>query len=128
MKDYEGILNPTPIKIELRGQLPLFDVDKELNFDFPTILNPTPIKIELRGQLPLFDVDKELNFDFPTMIPTIYELEKEKKQLLDNIPDANIFRKHIPKQVELEKFINALKEKIIHEYDIPITVKELRAG
>ena len=34
------------------------------------------------------------------MIPTIDELEKEKKQLLDNILDANKFRKHIPKQVE----------------------------
>ena len=90
-------------------------------------MNPTPIEIELRGQLPPFDVDKELNFDFPKMIPTVDELEKERKQLLDNIPDANIFRKHIPKQVELVKFINALKEKVIHEYNIPITVKELRA-
>ena len=37
MEEYEGLLKPTPIKIELRGQLPPFDVDKELNFDYPKL-------------------------------------------------------------------------------------------
>ena len=46
---------------------------------------------------------------------------------MDHISDRDIFRKHIPKQVELDKFIKSLKEKVIHEYNIPITVKELRA-
>ena len=35
IENYEGLLKPTPIEIELRGQLPPFDVDKELNFDLP---------------------------------------------------------------------------------------------
>ena len=34
-----------------------------------------------------------------------------------------MFRRHIPKQVELDKFIDALKEKVIHDYNIPIHVK-----
>ena len=34
IENYEGLLKPTPIEIELRGQLPPFDVDKELNFEF----------------------------------------------------------------------------------------------
>ena len=38
-----------------------------------------------------------------------------------------MFRKHIPKQVELDRFIDALKEKVIHDYNIPIHVKALRA-
>ena len=38
-----------------------------------------------------------------------------------------MFRKHIPKQVELDRFIDALKEKVIHDYKIPIHVKALRA-
>ena len=62
------------------------------------LLRPTPIEIELRGQLPLFNVDKELNFDFPKLIPTKKELEKEKSKLIDHISDRDIFRKHIPEQ------------------------------
>ena len=38
-----------------------------------------------------------------------------------------MFRRHIPKQIELDKFIDALKEKVIHDYNIPIHVKALRA-
>ena len=90
-------------------------------------MKPTSIEIELRGQLPPFDVDKELNFDFPKMIPNKEELEKENFKLMNHISDRDIFRKHIPKQIELDKFIKALKEKVIHDYNIPITVKELRA-
>ena len=46
---------------------------------------------------------------------------------MDHISDRDIFRKHIPKQAELDKFIKSMKEKVIHEYNIPITVKKLRA-
>ena len=34
----------------------------------------------------------------------------------------------IPTVRKLDKFIKALKEKVIHDYNIPITVKELRVG
>ena len=96
--------------------------------NYKGLLKPTPIEIELRGQLPPFDVDKELNFDLPKLIPTKKELEKENYKLMDHILDRDIFRKHIPKQAELDKFIKSMKEKVIHEYNIPITVKELRAA
>ena len=38
-----------------------------------------------------------------------------------------LFSGNIPKQVEVDKFIDALKEKVIHDYNIPISVKVLRA-
>ena len=95
--------------------------------NYEGLLKPTPIEIELRGQLPPFDVDKELNFDVPKLIPTKKELEKENYKLIDHISDRDIFRKHIPKQAELDKFIKSMKEKVIHEYNIPITVKELKS-
>ena len=57
------------------------------------------------------------------MIPTIDELGKEKKQLLEYIQKQIYLGGSFQKQVKLEKFINALKEKVIHEYNIPITVK-----
>ena len=59
-------------------------------------------------------------------IPSIEEL-KEKRKLFHKIPEETVFRKHIPKQLELDKFIDALKEKVIHDYNIPISIKALRA-
>ena len=53
--------------------------------------------------------------------------KKRRGNCLRKIPEDTIFRRHIPKQVELDKFIDALKEKVIHDYNIPISVKALRA-
>ena len=63
--------------------------------NYEGLLKPTPIEIELRGQLPPFDVDKELNFDLPRLIPTKKQLEKKNFKLMDHISDRDIFRKHI---------------------------------
>ena len=92
------------------------------------LLNPQPIEIELRGRLPSYDVDKAIQkYPFSMDIPSIEELKEKKRKLFNKIPEDTIFRSHIPKQVELDKFIDALKEKVIHDYNIPISVKALRA-
>ena len=92
------------------------------------LLNPKPIEIELRGRLPSYDVDKAIQkYPLSMDIPSIEELNDKKRKLFNKIPEDTIFRKHIPKQVELDKFIDALKEKVIHDYNIPISVKALRA-
>ena len=92
------------------------------------LLNPQPIEIELRGRLPSYDVDKAIQkYPFSMDIPSIEELKEKKRKLFKKIPEDTIFRRHIPKQVELDKFIDALKEKVIHDYNIPISVKALRA-
>ena len=38
-----------------------------------------------------------------------------KRRLLYKIPEHTVFRTHIPKQVELDKFTDALKEKVTHD-------------
>ena len=92
------------------------------------LLNPQPIEIELRGRLPSYDVDKAIEkYPFTMDIPSLEELKEKKRKLLYKIPEHTVFRRHIPKQVELDKFIDALKEKVIHDYNIPINVKALRA-
>ena len=92
------------------------------------LLNPQLIEIELRGRLPSYDVDKAIQkYPFSMDIPSIEELKEKKRKLFKKIPQDTIFRRHIPKQVELDKFIDALKEKVIHDYNIPISVKALRA-
>ena len=35
--------------------------------------------------------------------------------------------KHIPKQQELDKFVDYLKKRVIHDCKVPLTVKELKA-
>ena len=36
-----------------------------------------------------------------------------------------IFRKHLPRQLEINRFLEFLNRKVIHDYDIPISIKEL---
>ena len=86
------------------------------------------MKLSLRGRLPSYDVDKAIQkYPFSMDIPSIEELNEKKRKLFNKIPEETVFRKHIPKQVELDKFIDALKEKVIHDYSIHISVKALRA-
>ena len=92
------------------------------------LLKPQLIEIELRGRSPSYAVDKAIEkYPFTMDIPSIEELKEKKRKLFHKIPEDTVFRRHIPKQVELDKFIDALKEKVIHDYNIPIRVKSLRA-
>ena len=92
------------------------------------LLNPQPIEIELRGRLPSYDVDKAIQkYPFSMDIPSIEDFNEKKRKLFNKIPEDTIFRKHIPKQVELDKFIDALKEKVIHDYNIPYISKSFKS-
>ena len=92
------------------------------------LLTPQPIEIELRGRLPSYEVDKAIEkYPFSMDIPSIEELKEKKRKLFHKITEETVFRKHIPKQLELDNFIDALKEKVIHVYNIPISIKALRA-
>ena len=52
---------------------------------------------------------------------------RKSRKLFDEIQGEMIFRKHLPKQLEINKFLESLKGKVIHDYDIPISIKELNA-
>ena len=93
--------------------------------DYEGVLKPKPINIALGGQLPVYDADRE--FTFPNLMPTEEDLKRKSQRLFEYIDNNDIIRKHIPKQVELEKFLDDLKHKVIHDYDIPLTIKEMRA-
>ena len=112
------LLEPSYNPKVMAKQLPKYEV----------LINPQPIETEFRGRLPSYDVDKAIQkYPFSMDIPSIEELNEKKRKLFNKIPEDTIFRKHIPKQVELDKFIDTLKEKVIHDYNIPISVKALRA-
>ena len=112
------LLEPSSYPQVMAKQLPKYE----------GLLKPQPIEIELRGRLPSYEVDKAIEkYPFSMDIPSIEELKEKKRKLFHKIPEETVFRKHIPKQLELDKFIDALKEKVIHDYNIPISIKALRA-
>ena len=84
------------------------DITEEIE-NYEGLLKPTPIEIELRGQLPPFDVDRELNFEVPKLIPTKKDLGKEKVKLMDHISGGDLFGECAPEQVELEKFYKSFE-------------------
>ena len=91
---------------------------------YESLIKPMPVNVQLQGTLPPYDVDKiweEKDWTPPT------DVDKERKPLFKHIPDYQIFRAHIPKAAELKKFMKQLKSKVIHDYNLPISVKELRA-
>ena len=115
LKRPNPLLEPSSYPQVMAKQLPRYE----------GLLKPQLIEIELRGRLPSYDVDKAIEkYPFTMNIPS---LEEKKRKLFHKIPEDTVFRRHIPKQVELDKFIDALKEKVIHDYNIPIRVKPLRA-
>ena len=46
--------------------------------------------------------------------------QRNNLPLIGQILDSNIFRHHIPKQVELDKFLQILQKKVIHDYSTNI--------
>ena len=92
------------------------------------LINPRPLDIRLLGTLPGYDnhIDDEKKPEVSIGQPdkTMY---RKFRKLFDEIQDEMIFRKHLPRQLEINKFLESLKRKVIHDYDIPISIKELRA-
>ena len=108
------LLKPSSSSQSIAKQLPKYEGS----------LNSQPIEIELRVRLPPYDVDKAIEkYTFTMDIPSLEELKEKKRKLLYKIPEHTVFRRHIPKQVELDIFIDALKEKVRHYVNIPINVK-----
>ena len=85
---------------------------------------PRPIDIRLVGHLP-YPNDYEDLEDKPYVRDPDPYMYRKCKSLLENIRDEDIIRKHIPKQMELDKWMEKLKRKVLHSYQLPITLVEL---
>ena len=98
-----------------------------INYD--PILTPVNIDVTLKGQLPPFDMEK--SFDaIQTSVeqyPDLESLFREDKPLFKPGTEISLFMKHIPKQKELDKFVNYLKQRVIHDCKVQLSVKELKA-
>ena len=86
---------------------------------------PIPLNVRLVGKLPSFEI--ELDDQEKWMINEV-DKNRVRKQLLNKIKiDVDMVRRLLPKQVNLNKFLENLEHKVIHDYKIPLSVKELKA-
>ena len=109
---------PMPRPMPLSETLPKVP-DQSVHFQ--AFINPRPHDIRLLGTLPGYDNDiddeKQPEVSIRQSDNTIY---RKSKKLFDEIQDEMIFRKHLSRQLEINKFLEFLKRKVIHDYDIPI--------
>ena len=91
-----------------------------------TILDPTntvPFNIRLQGYIPQFN-DNYKEPEQEARQPDTHMYRKGYK-LFERINDRDILRKHLPKQRELDKYLNKLRQKVINNYEVPLSVKEI---
>ena len=115
------VLNePIPMK-------PVKKATSVINYD--QILTPVNIDVTLKGQLPPFDMEKSFEAIQTSVeqYPDLESLFREDKPLFKPGTEISLFMKHIPKQKELDKFVNYLKQGVIHDCKVPLSVKELKA-
>ena len=60
-------------------------------------------------------------------LPDLESLFREDKPLFKSGTEISLFMKHIHKQQELDKFVDYLRKRVIHDCNVPLTVKELKA-
>ena len=115
------VLNePIPMK-------PVKKATSVINYD--QILTPVNIDVTLKGQLPPFDMEKSFEAIQTSVeqYPDLESLFREDKPLFKPGTEISLFMKHIPKQKELDKFVNYLKQRVIHDCKVPLSVKKLKA-
>ena len=93
---------------------------------FQGLVNLRLLDIRLLGTLPGYDNDiddvKQQQVTSKQPEKTMY---RKSRKLFDEIHYEMIFRKQLPKQLEINKFLESLQRKVIHSYDIPKSFKEL---
>ena len=99
MVNYDQILAQVKIDVTLKGQLPPFDIEKNFEAIHTTVENLSDLESLFREDIPLFKPGTEIS----------------------------LFMKYIPKQQDLDRFVNYLKQRVIHDCNVPLTVKELKA-
>ena len=120
---------PLPQVLPMPRPIPLPDAIPKVPdqpIPFQGLINPRPFTIRLLDTLPGYedDIDDKIQAEVSIRQPdrTMY---RKSKKLFDEIQDDVIFRKDLPRQLEINRFLESLKRKVIHDYDIPISIKEL---
>ena len=122
-----GDLQVPPVLNEPIPMKPVKKAAPVINYD--QILALVNINVTLKDQLLPFDMEKsfEVIHTPAEQLPDLESIFREDKPLFKPGTEISLFMKHIPKQQELDKFVNYLKQRVIHDCNVPLTVKELKA-
>ena len=122
---------PVPQVLSMLRAMPLPDTIPKVPYQpiaYQGLINARSLDIRLLGTLPGYDNDiddkKQPEVSIRQPDKTMY---RKSRKLFDEIHDEMIFMKHLPRQLEINKFLDSLKSNIIHDCDIPISIKELSA-
>ena len=86
-----------------------------------TLVNP---KLEIPQQLPL-DLPVPPKETLETYRPLEDYHTLKPLPLLKDAAELDIFTRHIPKQVEIDKFLKVLKSKVRNSYNLPVQIQDL---
>ena len=82
-------------------------------------INPRPLDIRSLGTLPGYDNDiDDKNWPEVSLRQPDKTMYRKSRKWFDEIQDGMIFRKHPPRQLEINKFLESLKRKVIHDYEL----------
>ena len=124
---------PKPFQLKEGEALPLRQVQTyNLPQNIPNVnlpihnsrlVQPIPLDVRLVGRLPAYDLEYEKNDNSFS----ISENDKNRKMLPLFDKTVQFVRRKLPQLLDLDKFVKQLKSKVIHDYRIPLSMKELKA-
>ena len=95
----------------------------------PSILSKIPLpKAEIYTNPLEGSWDKNLLQKFPHVEPLEVPPLEPETPILKTFSKSQVFRKHLPQQVDIEQMLAELKKRVIHDYTLPLDVKEFRAA
>ena len=112
---------PLPQILPMPRPMPLPDAVPKVPdqpIPFQGLINLRPLDIRLLGTLPGYGDDDKDDKNQPdvSIIQPDKTMYRNSKKLFDEIQDEMIFRKHLPRQLEINKCLESLKRKVIHDY------------
>ena len=113
-----------PFSVSKRETMEHLKIKNRNPFYRSRIVDPIPTDVRVVGKLPAYDI--EIDEDKDRWMISEEDKNRIDRQLITSF-DPEIVSKFLPKQIDLDRFIENLKDKVIHDYKIPIGIKELRA-
>ena len=131
-------------------QIPMPQLPPQVNNIPPTRNLPMPQMLQPPRMMPMQQIPiqpiQNQQMKLPQLLPPMIDLSDKEHELADillrppeesmfrpaesiipKIDDRNIFRRHIPKQMELDKHLKAVKGKLLNNYELPLTIQEMIA-
>ena len=119
---------PSPQVLPMSRPMPLPDAIPKVPdqpISYQGLINTRPLDIRLLGTSPGYDNDiDDKNHPEVSIRQPENKMHRKSRNQFGEIQDEMIFRKHLPRQLDINKFLESLERMVIHDFDIPISIKE----